>query len=62
LAENAPDQGAAMQQPAGVKFRSERHERRLGNDGFIEIKEGGSHVSMLGPFIRAKSAVKSIKQ
>jgi hypothetical protein len=44
LAEDAPDQGATVQQPAGVELRTERDERRLGDDGLIQVEEGGSHV------------------
>ena len=35
LAENAPDQRAAMEQSAGVEFRAEGHQGRLGDHRLV---------------------------
>ena len=48
LADAGADQGAAVQQSAGVELGPEGDERRLGDDRLIEVEKGRTHPSMLG--------------
>ncbi len=48
LADPRADQRAPVQQAVGVELWPERHERRLRDDRFVQVKEGRAHAFMLG--------------
>jgi hypothetical protein len=49
LADPGTYQRAPMQESSGVQLRTERDERRFGDDRLIEVEKGRAHAFMLGP-------------
>ena len=65
LTEAGADQGPTVKETVGVQLRTERHERRFGDDRLIEVKKGRTHATMLGPrwqFLRCGHPMKAIVQ